>query len=101
MAMIVLKVEPSNAAALQKLTQDDTVSRQSLHTRDAASLGLKDNKLYMRIQGSEAGVAQAQKLALEAKIGEVLSDAEAQKISKAIDAEEDAAAEGMGMIFGG
>jgi uncharacterized membrane protein affecting hemolysin expression len=77
MAMVVFKVEPSQAAALQQLTSDETVSRQSIHTRDGKTLGLAGNHLYVRVQGSEAGVVQA------------------------IDAEEDAAAEGMGMIFGG
>jgi hypothetical protein len=101
MAMIVFKIEPSKAAALQTLTSDDTVSRQSIHTRDAQALGLGGNFLYMRITGSDAGVAQAKKIVMENKIGEVLNAQEAERVSKAIDAEEDAAAEGMGMIFGG
>lgn len=101
MALVVFKVETAQAGAIQKLTADDTVSRQSIHTRDAKALGLPGNHLYVRIQGSDAGIAQARKLAMEVKFGEILGDAEAQKVSRAIDAEEDAAAEGMGMIFGG
>jgi len=101
MAMVVFKIEPSKAAALTTLTGDDTVSRQSIHTRDGKTLGLGGNFLYMRIMGSDAGVAQAKKIVMENKIGETLPVPEAEKVSKAIDAEEDAAAEGMGMIFGG
>ncbi len=101
MAMIVIKVEPSQAANIQNLTSDDTVSRQSIHTRDARALNMEGNYLYVRIQGSDAGVGQAKKLAQERKVGVLLPDAEAVRVSKAIDAEEDAAAEGMGMIFGG
>ena len=101
MAMAVFKVEPSNAAALQKVTSDDTVSRQSIHTRDGKTLGMSDSSLYVRILGSDAGVAQAKKLFAEGKVGEPLPEADAERVSKAIDAEEDAAAEGMGMIFGG
>lgn len=99
MAMVVFKVPPSNAAQLSEITGDDVVSRQSLHTRDGAALGMKTSDLYMRIQGSDDGVARARSLFLEKKIGEPLPPAEAEKISKAIDAEEEAAAEGMGMIF--
>lgn len=101
MAMIVLKVEPSKAAVVQKVTSDDVVSRQSIHTRDARALGLAGDHLYVRIQGSDAGIAQAKKLAGELKVGEALPTVEADRVSKAIDAEEDAAATGMGMIFGG
>lgn len=101
MAMIVFKVEPSKAAALQTVTSDDTVSRQSIHTRDGKALGLGGNFLYMRVMGSDAGIAQAKRIVMENKIGEALEPAEAERVSKAIDAEEDAAAEGMGMIFGG
>lgn len=100
MAMVVFKVEPSKAAALTAITSDDTVSRQSIHTRDATALSLPGNHLYMRVQGSDAGVAQAKKIVSEQKIGEVLAPAEADRVSKAIDAEEDAAAEGMGALFG-
>lgn len=101
MAMIVFKIEPSKASSLHTLTSDDTVSRQSIHTRDGKTLGLGGDFLYMRVMGSDAGVAQAKKIAMELKLGDTLPPAEAERVSKAIDAEEDAAAEGMGMIFGG
>jgi hypothetical protein len=77
------------------------VSRQSIHTRDGKTLGLAGNHLYVRVQGSEAGVVQAKRIVMENKIGEALPPEEAERVSQAIDAEEDAAAEGMGMIFGG
>lgn len=101
MSMTVFKIEPSNTAKLSEITSDDTLSRQSIHTRDATALGLSGNHLYMRIQGSDEAIARAQKIFLERKIGEALPLPEAEKISRAIDAEEEAAAEGMGMIFGG
>ena len=100
MAMVVFKIEPSKAAALTAITSDDTVSRQSIHTRDSRALGLAGNFLYMRVTGSDAGIAQAKKIVSEQKIGDALDLAEANKVSQAIDAEEDAAAEGMGALFG-
>lgn len=101
MSMAVFRVPSSNAAGINVLTSDDTVSRQSIHTRDAKALGLKGDFLYLRIQGSDAGVDQAKKLAFQNKVGDLLPPEEAATVSEAIDAEEDAAAEGMGMIFGG
>lgn len=101
MAMTVFKVDPSKAAALQQVTQDDTVSRQSIHTRDAGTLGFEGSHLYVRVQGSDAGVEQAKKLMTEGSIGEPLAGDEADRVSRAIDDQEDQAAQGMGMIFGG
>ena len=101
MAMAVFKVRPSDAAKLSEVTSDDVVSRQSIHTREGAALGMQGNDLYVRIQGSDQGVARAKALFDEKKAGETVPANVAEKVSKAIDAEEDAAAEGMGMIFGG
>lgn len=101
MAMAVFKVEPSSAGKLAEITSDDVVSRQSIHTRDGSAIGMGGPHLYVRIQGSDPGVARAQQLFSEKKAGEALAAKDAEKVSKAIDAEEDAAAEGMGMIFGG
>lgn len=99
MSMAVFKVEPSNAAKLGEITSDDIVSRQSIHTRESAALGIAGKHLYVRIQGTDDAVKRAKELFAEKKAGEPVAPKDADQISRAIDAEEDAAAEGMGMIF--
>jgi hypothetical protein len=98
MAEVIFKVPTSNAGKLSQFTSDDIVSRQSITTRDASAIGMEGDDLYLRITGGDEGVAHATKLAKEQELGEVLPDAEAAKVAKAIQEQEDSAAEGMGLI---
>ena len=98
MAEVIFEVPTSNAAKLAALTGDDTVSRQSITTREAGALGLPGNILFVRITGSDAGVERAKQLATETELGKLLGPEDAAKVAKAIDDEEASAAEGMGLI---
>ena len=98
MAEAIFKVPTANAAKLTAFTSDDTVSRQSITTREGAALNLDAGVLYVRIAGSEEGVAHAVKLAKEQAIGDLLPAADAAKVAAAIDEEEANAAEGMGLF---
>ncbi len=98
MAEAIFKVPSSNASKLTTLTGDDTVSRQSITTRDAASLGMEGDVLYVRVTGSDDGVDRAKTLATENDLGDLVTGDEATKVAKAIDEQEESAAEGMGLI---
>lgn len=101
MVYFVVKFEPKNLNQLNtEFLTDMTVSKNSIHVRDGGSLGLDKTHLYVRIMGGDEKVAAARKLFEEKKFGAIVPQAEADKVSKAIDKEEEEAAEGMGAIFG-
>lgn len=97
----VFKVERANAGRLTEVTSDDIVSRQSIHTRESNALGVEGDCLYVQIEGNEAGVKRAKELFAKTKLGTEATKDVADKVKQAIADEEDAAAGGMGMIFGG
>ena len=102
MALFVVKFAPKDLDRLNKeILTDMTVSKNSIHVRDGASVHLDKAFLYVRVMGGDEKVAAAKKLFEEKKFGDVIPDNDAKKASAAIDKEEDEAAEGMGMIFGG
>jgi hypothetical protein len=102
MVLFVVRFEPKQLEQLNKdFLTDMTVSKNSIHVRDGGSVGMEKKFLYVRVMGGDEKVEAAKKLFLEKKFGEILSDADAKKVSAAIDKEEEEAAEGMGMIFGG
>ena len=97
----VVKFEPKQLDQLNRdFLTDMTVSKNSIHVRDGGSIGLDKKFLYLRVMGGEEKVGVAKKLFEEKKFGEIVPQAEADKVSKAIDKEEEEAAEGMGAIFG-
>ena len=95
---VIFEVKSEDAGKINKLIKDDTVSRQSILTRDSSSLDTKGNFSYVRIEGSDNGLKQANKLAKELGFKK-LSQKKAQEINKKIEEQEDSAATGMGMIF--
>lgn len=102
MVHFVLKFEPKHLNQFnQEFLTDMTVSKNSIHVRDGGSVGADNEFLYVRIMGSEEKVAAARRLFEEKNFGAIVAAPEADKISQAIDKEEEEAAEGMGMIFGG
>lgn len=102
MALFVVRFDPKDLNRLnQEFLTDMTVSKNSIHTRDGGSIGMDSKFLYLRVMGGDEKVAAARRIFVEKKFGEILKDADAQRVSKKIDEEEEAAAEGMGMIFGG
>lgn len=80
------------------MIKDDLISRQSILTRDASSLDIKEDASYVKIEGSDAGLKRAKELAKELELKK-LDDKKAKKINDKILEQEDSAASGMGMIF--
>lgn len=102
MAYFVCRFEPRLLDQLNKeLLTDMTVSKNSIHVRDGASVGQDKKFLYVRVMGGDEKVAAAKTLFEAKKFGEFLDPKDATAVSAAIDKEEEEAAEGMGMIFGG
>ena len=99
MVYVIFEVKTEDAGKINELTKDDTVSRQSILTRDATSLGIDKEVLYVKIEGSEEGIKQAEDIAKEHDFKK-LDSSEAESINTKIKEEEETAADGMGMIFG-
>ena len=101
MVYFVVKFEPKQLDQLNKdFLTDMTVSKNSIHVRDGAAVGLDKAHLFVRIMGGDEKVEAAKKLFVEKKFGTIVPQKDADQVSKAIDKEEEEAAEGMGAIFG-
>ena len=99
MSYIIFEVKTDDIGNINKVVKDDLVSRQSILTRDASALGVDKDVSFLKIEGSEDGLKKASELAAEFGFKK-LSDKEAKEINDKILAEEEEAADGMGMIFG-
>ncbi len=91
----VFKFE-KNDKKVDELFKDDLVSRQTLVKRDGMSLGLKDNYIYLLVEGSEEAINRARDLAGERE----LKGEESEEIYRKIKEAEDEASAGLGAIFG-
>lgn len=96
----VYKVPKANAGRLNEVFADDVVSRQSITTRDADTLGIRDNCVFVLIEGSDVGVKRATEVFATLKVGEPANSHTTDLVRQKIKDEEDAAAGGMGMVFG-
>ena len=99
MPYVIFEVKSEDITKINEVIKDDLISRQSILTRDASALGLDDDVSYLKIEGSKEGLEKATELAKEFGFKK-LSEKDAQEINKKIIAEEEEAADGMGMIFG-
>jgi len=99
MSYVIFEVKTDDVGNINKVINDDLVSRQSILTRDASALGLDKDVSYLKIEGSEDGLKKAAELAEEFGFTK-LSEKDAEEINQKILAEEEEAADGMGMIFG-
>jgi len=99
MSYIIFEVKTEDVKNINKVTKDDLVSRQSILTRDASALGMDKDVSYLKIEGSKEGLEKATDLAEEFNFTK-LSEKDAKEINEKILAEEEEAADGMGMIFG-
>lgn len=98
MVYVIFEVKSEDAGKINQLIKDDTVSRQSILTRDSSSLNIDGNLLYLKIEGSEDGVKKAKELAKELEM-KTLDKKKSEEVNKKIAEQEDSAASGMGMIF--
>lgn len=99
MVYVIFEVKKEQMGKINELVKDDTISRQSILTRDASSLGIDKDVFYTKIEGSEEGITRAEELAKEFEFVK-LKQEDAQKIDEKIKEQEESAADGMGMIFG-
>ena len=92
----VYRVKSADRARLDAALGDDVLSRQSLQVRDARHFGRPGGDLYLFVDGSEAGIVRADALLLD--FAERAPDAE--RLHAQLAEEDDAAASGLGSIFG-
>jgi hypothetical protein len=92
----VYRVKSSDRKRLDEALGDDILSRQSLQVRDAKHFGMPGDWLFLFVDGSEAGIVRADALVLD--FAERAPDA--QRLHDVMQAEDDAAASGLGSIFG-
>jgi len=98
LAYIIFKVKSEDVGKINTIVKDDLISRQSILTRDASSLDIKEDVSYLKIEGSEAGLKRAEEIAKELNFKK-LTGKKAKEIDIKIKEQEDSAASGMGMIF--
>jgi hypothetical protein len=96
MAYQVYRVKSADRARLDAALGDDLLSRQSLRVLDARHFGQAGDAIYFFVEGSDAGVLRADALVLE--FAERAPDAES--LYRMLKDEDDAAASGLGAIFG-
>ncbi|HYR81229.1 MAG TPA: hypothetical protein VEN80_02895 [Thermoplasmata archaeon] len=94
----VFRVPSAQASRADVVWKDDLVSRQSITSRDAKSLGLPGGDRYVLVEGSDAGVARATELLKDLALA--LAGAEAERVYRQFRAQDEEAASGMGLIFG-
>jgi len=94
----VFRVPAAQASRADAVWKDDLVSRQSITSRDAKSLGLQGDDRYVLVEGSDAGVTRATELLKG--LAHALAGKEAERVYRQFRAQDEEAASGMGLIFG-
>ena len=92
----VYRVKNADRPKLDAALGDDILSRQSLRITDAKHFGIAGDWVYLFVEGEEKGMLRADALVLE--FGERAPDAEELRLK--LQEEDDAAASGLGSIFG-
>lgn len=92
----VYRVKTADRAKMDEALGDDILSRQSLQVRDAKHFGRGGSDLYLFVDGSEAGILRADALLL----GFAERAPDAAELHAIMAEEDDAAAGGLGSIFG-
>lgn len=95
----VFRVPLNRLSAIDLVYQDNLAGRQSITVREARTLGLSGEGNLVLIEGSEDGVARAEAILKEHATA--LTGAEAEAAYRAFRAQDDEAASGMGLVFGG
>ena len=93
----VFEVKLEKDEIISEVISDDLVSRQTISVRDGKSLGMKEDVKYAMIEGSEEAIERAEEIFSEEDVGEAEN---AEKVREKIKEEDQAAAEGMGTVFG-
>ncbi len=93
----VLEVTAEKKDIIDDILSDDLISKQNTSVRDGGTLGFKENVSYVMIEGNEEAVEKAVKMFED----EDVEPAEnSEEIRKKIKEEDEAAAQGIGTVFG-
>ena len=98
MAYVIFEVKKEDSGKINSVIKEDIVSRQSITTRDASSLDIKGEATYLKIEGSDDAIKKAIELSKEQGFKK-LDQKKAKTVNDKIEAQDDSAASGMGMIF--
>ncbi len=98
MAYAIFEIKKEDESIVEEVKKDDLVSRQSIWTRDAKSLGIEGDSVFLKIEGDEEAIKKAEEI-LEDK-ARLLEGEEKEKVNEKFIADEEKASEGMGFIFG-
>ncbi len=98
MAYAIFEIKKENESVIEEIKKDDMVSRQSIWTRDAKSLGIEGESIFLKIEGDEEAIKKAEEILKEK--ARKLEGEEREKVNEKFVADEERASEGMGFIFG-
>ncbi len=98
MAYAIFEIKKDDEKIIDEIKKDDLVSRQSIWTRDAKSLGIEGEAIFLKIEGDEEAIEKAKEIIKDK--GKILEGEEKEKINEKFVADEEKASEGMGFIFG-
>ena len=99
MVYAIFEIKKEDSRKIDEVLKDDVVSRQSITTRDASSLDIDKDVVYVKIEGSEEGIKRAEELFKEFS-AKKLDEKEAEEINKKMEAQDESAALGLGNVFG-
>ncbi|MCD6541905.1 MAG: hypothetical protein J7K38_01095 [Thermoplasmata archaeon] len=99
MVYAIFEIKKEDSRKIDEVLKDDLVSRQSITTRDASSLDIDKDVVYVKIEGSEEGIKRAEELFKEFS-AKKLDEKEAEEINKKMEAQDESAALGLGNVFG-
>ena len=94
----ILKVNKENSSKVDALYQDDLISRQTIIRRDNISLGLKEEALYVIIEGCQEAIDKTQLISKD--FATVLPETERLIVYKKVKEQDENTLEGIGSIFG-
>ncbi len=95
----VFRVPQAKLGAMDAVYQDNLAGRQSITVREARTLGMGGEGSLVLVEGNDAGVARAEALLKDSAA--LLTGAEAEAAYRAFRSQDDDAASGLGLVFGG
>lgn len=98
MAYAIFELKKEDERIIEEIKKDDLVSRQSIWTRDAKSLGKEGDNIFLKIEGSKEAIKKAEEI-LKGK-AKKLEGKEMEEVNIKFVEDEEKASEGMGFIFG-
>lgn len=98
MVYAIFKIAQEHTSEIENLKKDDLISRQSIWTRDATSLGAEGDFLFLKIEGDERALEKAEDIIGDK--AQLLKNDEKDDINAKFIADDEKANEGMGFIFG-